>query len=256
MSKRNTWSREELLLAYNLYCKLPYGNFNVASKAVQHLAKLIGRTPGAVAFKLVNFVNLDPKQRALGRKGASNVSHLDRLVFDEFANNFDETFLESENLLAERENGIVHSSTEYLQYEAGKTGIDVVREVKVRQNQDLFRTIVLSNYASQCAVTGINVPEVLIASHIKPWSEDQENRLNPRNGICLSATFDKLFDRGLMTFDNDYRVVYSQSFKSYSAEKFYGEEFDKFENKIIKLPVKFLPGTDFLAYHREHVFVG
>ena len=258
MAKRNTWSREELLLAYNLYCKLPYGNFNVSSKAVQHLARLIGRTSGAVAFKLVNFVNLDPKQRALGRKGASNGSHLDKQVFKEFSENFDATFEESERLLSELEGGyrIHHARKQEEDVNNDKRGEDVIREVKSRVNQDYFRTIVLSNYATRCAVTDISIPEVLIASHIRPWANDAGNRLNPRNGICLSAMFDKLFDRGLMTIDESYRIVYSRSLKSYSTEIFYGKELARFEYKQIRLPVKFLPDDKLLGYHRENVFLG
>ena len=61
MATRNNWTREELILAFNLYCKLPYGQFNNRNSEVKILADLIVRTPGAVAYKLVNFVSLDPK---------------------------------------------------------------------------------------------------------------------------------------------------------------------------------------------------
>ena len=114
----------------------------------------------------------------------------------------------------------------------------------------------MSNYAGHCAVTDISIKETLVASHIKPWSKDEENRLNPKNGICLSATFDKLFDRGLMTIDNDFKIVYSNQLKSYSEQKFYSEHFAPFENKKINLPVKFLPDKDLLEYHQNHIFIG
>ena len=99
MERRN-WTREELILAYNLYCKIPYGQFNTSSIDVKELAQIIGRTPGAVAFKLVNFVSLDPRQKLLGRKGATNIGKLDKEIFEEFSTNFDEMFYESENLLS------------------------------------------------------------------------------------------------------------------------------------------------------------
>lgn len=255
MASRNTWTREELILAYNLYCKLPYGHFNVSSKEVQHLAKLIGRTPGAVAFKLVNFVNIDPKQRELGRKGASNGSRLDKIIFEEFSRDFDAAFYESEKLLAQKESSENLQKIENL-IKIDKEGGDTIRNVKARLNQDYFRTIVLSNYAGHCAITDIGIKETLVASHIKPWSKDEVNRLNPRNGICLSAVFDKLFDRGLITIDSDFKVIYSSRLKSYAEEKFYTEHFAPFENKLIRLPVKFLPDNDLLKYHQDNVFIG
>ena len=255
MAVRNNWTREELILAYNLYCKLPYGHFNVSSKEVQHLAKLIGRTPGAVAFKLVNFVNIDPRQREFGRKGACNGSKLDKIIFEEFSKNFDNAFYESEKLLAQKESSEKAVEIENL-IKINKQGEDAIRKTKTRVNQDYFRAIVLSNYAGHCAVTDISIKETLVASHIKPWSKDEENRLNPKNGICLSATFDKLFDRGLMTIDNDFKIVYSNQLKSYSGQKFYSEHFAPFENKKINLPVKFLPDKDLLEYHQNHIFIG
>jgi putative restriction endonuclease len=193
---RNNWTREELVLAFNLYCKLPYGQFNNRNADIKTLADLIKRTPGAVAYKLVNFVSLDPKQKLLGRKGATNIGKLDKVIFQEFTENFDEMFYESEDLLLTKiEEDKPKPNIEKL-IDENKKGEYKIRETKVRINQDYFRTIVMSNYTNGCGITGISVPEVLVASYIKPWSSDEKNRLNPANGICLSATFDKAFDKG------------------------------------------------------------
>lgn len=248
--ERKNWTREELILAYNLYCKIPYGQFNTSSADVKTLADVIGRTPGAVAFKLVNFVSLDPRQKQLGRKGATNIGKLDKDIFNEFATNFDEMFFESERLLSERT--IIKESI--VKIDETKKGEYKIRETKVRVNQDYFRTLVLSNYSNICTITGIKIPELLIASHIKPWSNDEQNRLNPSNGICLSATFDKAFDRGLITIDKKYKVIFSTKLKKYSREDFFNEELRRFENKEIILPIKFLPSEEFLTYHNEVIF--
>lgn len=171
--KRRNWTREELILAYNGYCKIPYGKFNTHSAEVKELAEIIGRSPGAIAFKLVNFVSLDPKQRALGRSGASNVSKLDRLIFEEFQDDFDKMYLESEVLLVLS----IQQKTENddkLTTHPHKKGETVERTVKTRKNQDYFRNMVLVNYANECAITGIKIPSLLIASHIKPWSVDEK----------------------------------------------------------------------------------
>ena len=103
---RNNWTRDELILAFNLYCKLPYGQFNNRNAEVKKLAEILGRSSGAIAYKLVNFVSLDPKQKLLGRKGATNIGKLDKEVFVEFTQNFDELFVESEKLLEQKTNDI------------------------------------------------------------------------------------------------------------------------------------------------------
>lgn len=251
----NTWNREQLMLAINYYCKVPYGQFNVRGKDVNHLAKLIGRTPGAVAFMLVNFVSVDPKQQKVGRKGATHIGKLAETVFRDFMADFNNSFLESEKLLAEYET--YHKTADDTRnIDTERIGKDNIRETKFRVNQDYFRTMVLSNYPFGCAITGINVPELLIASHIKPWAKDEGNRLNPTNGICLSGTFDKAFDKGLITIDEDFRIVFSTELKSYSRQEFFKKEFEKYENTRIQLPIKFLPNKEFLQYHNNNIFLG
>ncbi|MCL2103983.1 MAG: HNH endonuclease [Kiritimatiellaeota bacterium] len=93
------------------------------------------------------------------------------------------------------------------------SGKDILRTVKTRINQRFFRTIVLRDYATRCCVTGLTLPEVLRASHIIPWAEDAQNRMNPANGLCLSATYDAAFDRYLVSFDEDYRLVLAPTLK-------------------------------------------
>jgi putative restriction endonuclease len=58
----------------------------------------------------------------------------------------------------------------------------------------------------RCCISGINVPRLLVASHIKPWSEFPEERLDPRNGLCLSSIHDAAFDAGLITLDKKLSV--------------------------------------------------
>ena len=90
-------------------------------------------------------------------------------------------------------------------------GKEALRLSKVRVNQGFFRTAVLSAYNNQCAITRIANVELLNTSHIIPWRVDSTNRLNPGNGICLNALHDRAFDRGLITIDDDYRVVVSDT---------------------------------------------
>jgi putative restriction endonuclease len=252
---RNYWNREDLILVFNLYCKIPYGQFNNRSKDVIELAKLIGRTPGAVAYILVNYVSLDPVHKAQGRKGAGHIGKLGEEVFYECRNNWVESLYESENILASRHNTDIETTYSDLLIDlTDKKGETKIREVKARINQHLFRKSVLTNFASRCAITGINVPELLIASHIKPWSKDEANRLNPSNGLCLSATYDKAFDEGLISINENLEIMISDKLKQFSNQAFYQNYFKQKENTKIALPQKFVPNLEFIRYHNEVVF--
>jgi putative restriction endonuclease len=71
--------------------------------------------------------------------------------------------------------------------------------------------MVLSNYNNKCAITGIDIPELLLASHIIPWSKNEEHRLNPQNGVCFSALYDKAFDKGLIGINTNHEIMFSDS---------------------------------------------
>jgi len=92
-------------------------------------------------------------------------------------------------------------------------GIERVVQTKVRVTQSRFRKWILSIYGGKCCVSGLAVPQLLQASHISDWSEDKLNRMNPSNGLCLSATYHAAFDSHLITFDDDYRMVLSKSIR-------------------------------------------
>ena len=84
-----------------------------------------------------------------------------------------------------------------------------------------------------------------------PWSENKQNRLNPENGLCLSATYDVAFDRHLISFDNDYRMVVSQYIRDFYTNKTAKEYFERYEGKRLMMPSKFNPNKEFLNRHLE-----
>lgn len=134
-------------------------------------------------------------------------------------------------------------------------GEDAVRETKTRIGQDYFRRMLLEYYNCRCSLTGLDVPQVLRASHIVAWAEDKANRMNPENGILLSATYDAAFDQHLISFDEDYRMIVSKEIKEYYTNAVTREYFENFEGKQITLPTKFLPNQELLAKHRELLVV-
>ncbi len=130
----------------------------------------------------------------------------------------------------------------------GKTAL---REVEVRQNQSVFRKMILSHYNRCCCLTGLPIPEILRASHISEWAKDKDNRMNPENGLCLSATYDAAFDRHLISFDEDFRLILAPSLREYYTNNAFQEYFKRFEGAKITMPIRFPPSKILLAKHRE-----
>ena len=124
-----------------------------------------------------------------------------------------------------------------------------------RAGQDFFREAVLSAYDHKCCISGLVVESLLIASHIVPWSVDEKNRLNPRNGLLLSVLHDKAFDRGLITLDDDLVVRVAKT-NLPRVDKFFSQTIAAYDGQAIAPPEKFSPTHEFLAYHRENVFLG
>jgi putative restriction endonuclease len=245
------WTRDELILAINLYCKLPFGKLDQRTKEVKELAALIGRKPGAVAFKLVNFASLDPSLQQRGIKGASNTSKLDKQIWNEFYNNWDAALLESEQLLAKMEHTTIEQLNDIDIADIPK-GLTKERLVMTRVNQHLFRKMVLATYNYKCCITGIDNTDLLIASHIVAWGKDEKNRLNPMNGLCLNALHDRAFDKFLITVSaEDYTIKISDKLKKKNVAASIEYNFLKLEGKSIVLPDKFLPDRELLKRHNK-----
>jgi len=250
MKERILWNQEELILAIKLYCKTPFGKLHKSNPDVIALAGLIGRTPSAVTWKLVNFASFDPSLIARGIRGATNASNLDKEIWNEFFNQWDALAYESEVLLAKKKNKEIEVESEY----QIKEGLTKDRMVKTRVNQAFFRSSILASYNFTCCITGIKQPELLIASHIRPWGLDERNRLNPQNGLCLNALHDKAFEYGYMTITPEYQIRISSILSKQSGNPSIAENFIKFNHKPIILPSRFLPDPDFLTYHNQYRF--
>lgn len=143
------WTKEELILTINLYCKLPFGKMHKSNRDVIILSEIIDRSPSAIARKLGNFASFDPTLKDRGVKGLTNAGKLDKKIWDEFYNNWDAALIESEQLLANKK----HSTIEKLNNVKIDIDIEKLPEgkvkdqvVKARVNQFIFRKIVLATY--------------------------------------------------------------------------------------------------------------
>ncbi|WP_017304508.1 HNH endonuclease [Spirulina subsalsa] len=257
MSTGRRWTRDEQLVVLNLYCKLPFGQLHQRNPRIVEVAEKLARTPGSIAMKLVNFASLDPKLQARDIQGLKNVSRADQALWHELETNWDEVLLESETKInallnpsppKQEESGLTTVSSPW------ETETEVTRQVKQRLRQNLFREMVLSAYNYQCCLTGNPIPELLIASHILPWSEFPEERLNPHNGLCLARTQDAAFDRGLISFDQNYSLLISSRLRQFLPHKTLQDNFLDYQDQPLQSPHKFLPNSEFLQYHRTHIY--
>lgn len=253
--RNDRWTREELILTLNLYMKLPFGKLDARTKEVKELANLIDRTPSAVSYRLNNFAHVDEYHRDRGIRGLSGGYKVCKPIWDEFLQNRELLIFESEKILAQRQHiDIEDKFKDNLKDLPHMKGEEKIRAVKTRVNQSVFRQMVLVNYSSCCAISKIAVPDLLVASHIIPWSKNETERLNPENGLCLSAIHDKAFDKGLIGIDTDLKIILSKELKDHRKLPFFEPYFGQFENKPIEQAGKYLPRREFLEYHLQNIY--
>ena len=251
------WTEEETKLALFLYFQLPFGKLHRGTPEIQQLANAIGRTHSSVAMKLSNLASFDPSIISSGRKGLDGASKLDRQVFERFVNDWEGLLSETdklwETIVADGDSAQVKEDRSTFNFEYYSDHDSTERLVDQRVGQSFFRRAVLANYDDRCCITGISDRRFLNASHIKPWADDLENRHNPANGIALSPTFDRAFDRGLMTIEADGRVLMSQQLISHdhTATR---EYFQKYHTRVIHFPTKFPLNAEFLDWHKRNLF--
>lgn len=253
--ERKLWAKEELILVFNLYLKLPFGKLHTKTPEIIEMANLLGRTVNSIAIRLNNYASCDPYHQNRGIKGMVGGIKQCQPIWDEFFNNQEELIFLSEQILAEKQNQTIEIKFNEilfdLKYLKGETKI---REVKTRVNQNFFRQIVIANYSGKCAITGIDIPELIFASHIIPWSKNEEERLNPENGICLSALYDKAFDKGLISINENYQILLSAKLNKKRNTEYFQKYFSSIENEKLILPQRYYPKKEFIQYHLDEIF--
>jgi putative restriction endonuclease len=250
---RKLWTHEELIVAFNLYCKIPFGKIHPRNPSIVSLANILGRSVNAVSWKLANFARLDPMLGQRNITGATHGGKRDIEIWTEFNSDWDRLAFESEKILARMKAQSLEASAQVDLNELPKEGKEREALIRLRVNQNFFRSSVLAAYNNKCCITGLAIPELLNASHIAPWATDIENRVNPRNGLCLNVMHDRAFDRGLITVTPDYYVRVSPRLKQGSDSALQKFLLD-YESATIRLPDRFMPGSAFLTYHNTSIF--
>jgi putative restriction endonuclease len=250
------WTRQQTLAALHIYFQLPFGQLHRGQPKIKQIAQWIGRTPSSVAIKLTNLASLDPQIIASGRKGMGHASKLDEEIWQELQTHWDPVALEA---AAEYEKlavnhglpanvDVMDELPDINETPEGKTRMATV---EVRVNQARFRKAILASYNNTCCISGLQHEKLVIASHIVPWSQDKQNRLNPHNGLCLSALHDRAYDQGLITVMPDYTVRVSRELDVQIEDTFLMETLLRFDGQPIRLPEKFNPLPRFLLSHAK-----
>ncbi|MCC7423760.1 MAG: HNH endonuclease [Planctomycetaceae bacterium] len=276
------WTRDELLLAMHLYCRIPFGRQHAHAPEIIELAAALDRTPGSVAMKLNNLTSLDPEEQARGIKGLSGASDLDRQVWAEFQARWDDLALESETLWQQRVTGstlgaalgTLGASDQPAPVPLPPTTLltlsnpqpspidhqpppatEALRTTRVRLAQSFFRRLILSTYETRCCLTGNPIPGLLEAAHVVSWSDRPEHRTNPKNGLCLTRLHHAALDQGLIAFDTDCRLLLSPQLKAHLPNQTLQDNFTRYEGQPLRPPTRFPPDPSLLTHHRETIFI-
>jgi putative restriction endonuclease len=253
---RNNWTREEHIIAFNLYSQIPFGTIHIRNPKIKELARLIGRSVGSVSRKLANFSRLDPFLLQRGIRGLEHGAKGEEEVWKEFIERPEALAFESERLLANRLGKSVEEVSEVEVDDLPVNGKEREAIVRVRVNQSFFRRRVLSAYCFRCCVTGLTMRPLLVASHVIPWAKDAANRLNPRNGLCLNALHDRAFDQGLMWIEADFVIRISSKLRETNNDSAQTINWLlSFDGKPLLIPKGFSPDAQLLAIHasrRKH----
>lgn len=156
----------------------------------------------------------------------------------------------------------IYSNSKELQEEYGSIADlkkDIEREEegkereggKVRVNQPVFRRRVLENFDNKCCISGISQKDLLVASHIVPWSHDLKIGLRTSNGLCLSVLYDKLFDLGYISFDDNLKVIITEKVDQFDGEL--KNILQVINGKQANKPHSTAIDIKYLEYHRQKI---
>ena len=258
MPRRN-WSRQEALMALAFYLCPPFPrkNWDDSDTEIRLLAGEIGRTESAVCLKIANLKACDPDRTGLG---FTNTAGVNRQIISECLADPDATMSEAMWELEQIGiriscDGEIEASGSSRPDHPQQLGLERVEQVRTRVNQDHFRSGPLSNYGCACRLTGIDIPTLPTASHIKPWAAaTPSERFMSSNGLLLNALHDRAFDHDLITPDDRYRVVVSLRVPHTLTNDRW---FYAFDGRKIALPGNngsTWPSFEFIHHHQECVF--
>ena len=244
------WTREQIIVALNVYCKIPFKNSSARHPLIQEYAKLLGRTPAALNLKIGNLGSFDPVLKSKGIVGLGHTSKMDELVWNEFFENPEKLAYESEKIIADLRHQSLEESTA-IDLSDLPEGAERTVITRQRINQQFFHNAVLCSYENRCCITGISHHRLIEACHISSWRDDVKNRTNPKNGLCMNPFFRRAFDGFLFTVTPDYKIEISEQMMESADDNSFHDYLVSINGNNIIMPEKFSPDANLLAIHYE-----
>lgn len=242
------WTREETIIAFNLYCKIPFKSCRKTHPLICKYAEILGRSPSALNMKIGNIGRLDPDLKEQGIKGLLHGAKMEKEVWDEFYGNPELLAYESERLIAQLTNQSIENSTN-IQIDDLPQGREREVLIKQRVNQSFFRSAVLSSYNFRCCISGVSLPQLLEACHIVSWAEEETQRINPKNGLCMNAFFHQAYDKFLIAVTPDSTIRISEKLLSHVENEAFYSYLKGLNKTSILLPSRFFPEKELLEIH-------
>lgn len=241
----NAWSREDIIIAYALYCITPLGKINPSNKVIQQVAETIPHSVASIVMRMRNFQYIDPKVSS----GLKNVAKADRMIYEEFKHDWGSLSLEAETLT-----GLAIFDSSPLQ--GAKPLSSLTNHGRVSRERHFFKQAVLAAYDDRCFISGCALPQMLVASHIKPYSQcrSEADRVSPDNGICLNTFYDKAFDRGLITITPSMKIYVSPIILDSPQDAFTARWLASLDGMVLPPPPRFPPRRELLEYHNDEIF--
>lgn len=243
----NAWSREDIVIAYALYCVTPLNQIHPRNRTIQQVAEIIPHSVASIVMRMRNFQYLDPQARS----GLQNVAKADRLIYEEFKHDWGALSIEAETLT-----GLNLFDASPLQ--GAKPLSSLTDKRRVTRERVFFKKAVLSAYNDRCFISGCALPQMLVASHIKPYSRcrSEADRVSPDNGICLNTFYDKAFDSGLMTITPSMKIYISPILLNAPQDDFTARWLVSLHGAFCPPPPRFPPRRELLEYHNDEIFKG
>lgn len=181
----------------------------------------------------------------------SHVAKADKQIFEEFQNDWG-------NLGALAEEIVGLALFDGTPEKGARPISSLTNHKQVSRERHFFRASVFASYENRCCITGLTLPTLLVASHIRPYSKcrTSSDRTDPHNGLLLNTFHDKAFDQGLITVTKDYKIRVSQKVKDYAHDNFTRQTLVELEGTKIILPRNFIPAPECLEYHNDIIFKG
>ena len=244
-----TWTKEEIMIIFNLYCKLSFKESTRDNNMIDEYAKLLKRSSDSLIIKMSDLGKIDPELKKYSNITGIYGEKLDRDVWSDFLNNPMQFVYNSAKLIA-RAAGRNLSDLDDMNKDLPK-GCNPKDSIRHKIGFLFFRKVVLSSYNNTCCISGVKDPLLVEACHIAEWDDDENKIVDPRNGLCLNYLMHKAYDRKFVSVSPDYKIKISERMIMSAMREDFRTYLKSINDRHIFLPDRFRPSRDLLAMHYE-----